>query len=798
MARAEDRFRKHASEEGAGGGKPAQRRPPRHRVRRWVARQWGRLLERSWLFVVGFLLAGSASLLPWNRVFAPSVEVGAIADRDFIAPRDLLLPDDETTLARQQKAREEVLPVYDFDPSTVIADRLGALFETGRALLPASAGAARPRGDPATPARVESMLAGTPLKLTPGQAGLLLRTGLTPELEDRVRGLASQVVRRGVVLGKAELLENRLRGITLRNLSTGIEGPSLDLYDYLAYPEEVRDQVETEVRAWPGLAGSEGRLLALFLTTNLGPNLHFNKSETLLRQEAAALAAPPSFTRVRQGQVIARKGDQLDAAAVRVIASYQSSDQPSWRHLLPVAGTLALLVAAVLVLWLSLAGERVEHRSRRRLWSETLLLLAVSLVLTRLGLVIAEALAGSFDSPPFSSPRAFTFAVPFAALGLSAALLFGRARALTLVPVFSLLVAWLAGADGLWMALLAFAGNLAAIYSLDPYQVQQRLVMTRSGMVAGATNAALVLVVAALEERPAGGLVELGFELACAFAGGLLAAAIASFTLPLFEAAFGRATDIKLAELANTNLPLLRRLAYEAPGTFQHSMMVANLAKQACEEIGADAPLAYTAGLYHDVGKLPRPDYFVENQRPGANPHDKLLPTMSALILVNHIKDGRELAREHHLPQAIVDAIEQHHGTRLIKYFYGRAAAQRDRAAGELSEEPFRYPGPKPQSKVMGVLMLADAVEAASRTLVELTVPKVRTLIRTIVEDCLQDRQLDETDLTLADLARVSESFLRVLTNIFHQRVDYPGFDFNAERREKRPARVIRLPAARP
>jgi membrane-associated HD superfamily phosphohydrolase len=145
-----------------------------------------------------------------------------------------------------------------------------------------------------------------------------------------------------------------------------------------------------------------------------------------------------------------------------------------------------------------------------------------------------------------------------------------------------------------------------------------------------------------------------------------------------------------------------------------------------------------------------------------------------------------------------VDAIEQHHGTRLIKYFYGRAAAQRDRAAGELPEEAFRYPGPRPQSKVMGVLMLADAVEAASRTLMELTVPKVRTLIRTIVEDCLQDRQLDETDLTLADLARVSESFLRVLTNIFHQRVDYPGFDFNAERREKRPARVIRLPTARP
>ncbi len=792
MARAEDRFKRHPTEEVRA---VARRRP--RRLRRWVARRWGRLLESSWLFLAGFLVAGAASLLPWSALFAPRIEAGAIAGRDFIAPRDLLLPDDESTLARQQKARDEVLPVYDFDPRPEVAGRLGELFAAGRALLPGE-GAARLRGDPATPARVEALVPATTLKITPGQAALLLRTGLTPELEDRVRGLASQVARRGVALGKSELLENRLRGISLRNLATGFEAPSLDLYDYLGYPDEVRDQVETEVRAWPGLSGSEGRLLALFLTTNLGPNLHFNQSETLLRQEAAALAAPPSFTRVRQGQVIARKGDQLDPAAVRVIGSYQSADAPSWWQSLQLAGVLALLAGAAFVAWLSLASERVEHRSRRRLWSESLLLLGASLVLARLGLVIAEALAGSFDGPPLTSARAFTFAVPFATLGLLAALLFGRARALTLAPVFSLLVAWLAGAEGLWMALLALAGNLAAIYSLDPYQVKQRLVMTRSGVVVGAVNAGLVLVLRALGQGWSGGLVQVSFELVCAVAGGLLAAAIASFALPLFEAAYGLATDIKLAELANTNLPLLRRLAYEAPGTFQHSLMVANLAKQASEEIGADAPLAYTAGLYHDVGKLLRPDYFVENQRPGANPHDKLQPTMSALILVNHIKDGRELAREHHLPQALVDAIEQHHGTRLIKYFYGRAAAQRERGTGELPEEAFRYPGPRPQSKVMGVLMLADAVEAASRTLVDLTVPKVRTLIRTIVEDCLQDRQLDETDLTLADLARVSESFLRVLTTIFHQRVDYPGFDFNAEPREKRPAKVIPLAQVRP
>jgi len=161
---------------------------------------------------------------------------------------------------------------------------------------------------------------------------------------------------------------------------------------------------------------------------------------------------------------------------------------------------------------------------------------------------------------------------------------------------------------------------------------------------------------------------------------------------------------------------------------------------------------------------------------------------MSALILLNHVKDGLELAREHHLPRVIRDAIRQHHGTRLIKYFYSKAVEQRDPEAGDVTEEKYRYPGPPPQNKVMGVLMLADAVEAASRTLVEPTPGKIRGLIETIVNDCLDDGQLDQTDLTLSDLRNVSEAFLRVLVNIFHQRVDYPGFDFNAgTKREKRP-----------
>jgi putative nucleotidyltransferase with HDIG domain len=197
--------------------------------------------------------------------------------------------------------------------------------------------------------------------------------------------------------------------------------------------------------------------------------------------------------------------------------------------------------------------------------------------------------------------------------------------------------------------------------------------------------------------------------------------------------------------------------------------------------------LAYTGGLYHDIGKVFRPLYFVENQRDGQNPHDSLAPSMSRLIVINHVKEGAQLAEEHHLPRPIIDAIEQHHGSRVLTFFLKRAE-ERLGPGEEVDEDKYRYPGPKPQNKVMGVLMYADAVEAASRTLRDPSPVALRSLLRRLLDDCVQDGQLDECDLTLADLRQVSDSFYRVLQNIHHKRIDYPGYDFNEP---QRPLRVV-------
>jgi cyclic-di-AMP phosphodiesterase PgpH len=752
---------------------------------------WRRALENPALWVVLFLAFGTWALMP-GGFFSRRALPNTIADRDFVATRDLLLLDEEATRVKQEQKREAVLPVYDLDleASQILEARVHALFIRGRRLLArGSAGAADAE---ARQEILKQLLARSPesegLRLTQEEVEIFLRRRFSPELEDRIRGVFVQALRRGVVNDKTLLLQNRMRGIVLRNLSAGSEQVQLDLFGFLGHPEETRELLESEVRDWGGATPTERRVLVDFLLANLPVNLLPNRSETLARQEAAAAGAGQVFNQIRKGQVIVRKGDVIDESDARAIAQMRGERQIR-RQLPPLAGTLLLLSLAAAVVWLGLQRERVSDHGPRRLFGEGLLLLLLSLLGAKFCFLVAGALSSVFEEPPLNVARSWAYATPLAALAVLVVLLLGRNAALLLSVLFSILASRLIlDGDTLWVVFFGFGGSLAAIYALDRYQFRQRLVMARVGAVIGSVNVILALIFASTGSPADRGWMQLGFDLLCAFAGGLLAAAVASFAVPILESMLGVTTDIKLLELSNTNLPLLRELAFKAPGTFQHSLMVANLAKEGSEAIGADPILAYTCGLYHDVGKMFRPDYFIENQHPGQNRHDKLVPSMSALILLNHVKDGNELAREHGLPRVIRDAIQQHHGTRLIKYFYNKALEQRGMEPGEVTEEKYRYPGPKPQNKVMGVLMLADAIEAASRTLTESNPVKIRGLIRTIVDDCLNDGQLDQTDLTLSDIRNISEAFLRVLANIFHQRIDYPGFDFNAgTKREKRP-----------
>jgi putative nucleotidyltransferase with HDIG domain len=258
----------------------------------------------------------------------------------------------------------------------------------------------------------------------------------------------------------------------------------------------------------------------------------------------------------------------------------------------------------------------------------------------------------------------------------------------------------------------------------------------------------------------------------CAVLSGLLMTGL----LPFIERVFDVQTDLSLLELGDISHPLLQELIRRAPGTYNHSINVASIGEAAADAIGANGLLVRVGAYFHDIGKMLKPGYFVENQGEGGNRHDSLLPAMSTLVIIAHVKDGADLARQHHLPQRIIDFIEQHHGTTLVEYFYRQAAKQceEDPHGGHIDETSFRYPGPKPQSKEAGVMMLADAVESASRALVDPTPARIESLVKEIAMKRLLDGQFNECGLTLEELHVVQGSLIKSLTAVYHGRVKYP------------------------
>ena len=300
---------------------------------------------------------------------------------------------------------------------------------------------------------------------------------------------------------------------------------------------------------------------------------------------------------------------------------------------------------------------------------------------------------------------------------------------------------------------------------------RERKVFIKAGLKLGLLNVLLVIGLDAYRADMAD--LNLMWDCIFAFTGGIGAGIVTAGLTPLIEISFDYTTDIKLLELANLDRPILRRLMMEAPGTYHHSIVVGSLVEAAADEIGANPLLAKVCGYYHDIGKINKPLYFIENQRNGKNRHDKLAPSMSKTILLAHVKDGVAIARENKLGQVIIDTIRQSHGTSLIKFFYNKACKQNP--VDSISMDDYRYPGPRPQTREAGLVMLADVVEAASRTLENPTPSRVQGLVQTLINNIFSDGQLDHCELTLKDLHAIAKNFTSMLTGIHHHRIEYPG-----------------------
>lgn len=314
------------------------------------------------------------------------------------------------------------------------------------------------------------------------------------------------------------------------------------------------------------------------------------------------------------------------------------------------------------------------------------------------------------------------------------------------------------------MAMLFLISGLVS--SLLAFGARKRTTIINAGIAVGAVQA-LVLVL--LHGMSLDAPLQYLFMLLNGFASGILVAGI----LPVFEFLFGTITNINLLELADFNHPVLNRLMLEAPGTYHHSLIVGNLSEAASKAVGANSLLARIGAYYHDIGKLPKPDYFSENQYLKDNVHETLAPNMSKLVIMNHVKEGVDLAKKYRLNARLVDFIRQHHGTSLVYFFY-RKALENGQETAQVDEEVFRYPGPKPDTKETAIVLLADSVEAATRALKDPTPAKIEELVHKIINNKFIDGQLDECDLTLKDLERIAQVFIHILAGIYHSRVNYP------------------------
>lgn len=762
-----------------------QTRPPlMARMRNGMRAVLDRSFQYELAWAVGAVLVLTLLLSkPPLGVRYDNLVVGQPAPRDIIVPLTVEIPDEVRTAASREAARRQTPPAYVFNSSA--ASRADAMiadaFETGRRLM---AQAPSPRSEAA--AAFEASLRDTVLSQLPSGSGpeivdIARKAGFSKELERDLRSAVQSILSRMIVLRRDGLPSDR--PISVRKLEGGGREELLSDYASILDIDSARERVSQSAAAIESVPKPERPRIADFLRRFVSQTLTLDQVETTRRMDEAARRVPTLLARIERGTVLARRGTPLTEDIVEQARAVEAA-RPNSLEPAPLAGTGVLCALLIVFLWVYPRYQRRRTRVSETLFPMMALLLLVMMTTAWVMMWISSLLVERFE-PPFDRLETLMYLVPVAAGGTLAALLFSLRIATVYTIFFSLPYAMLAGWD---LRLLAFSllTNFAAIYGAGHYRA--RTALMKAGGLVGVVGAATVLALD-LTLGAWSGWQGVAADMGAALIGGAVGVSLlVSFLLPICESLFGRLTDVRLLELSNLNNPLLSRLAAASPGTYNHSLIVGTLAEAAAERISASGLYCRVAAAYHDIGKLKMPDYFIENQRARSNPHDRVAPSMSALIIANHVKEGIRMGREYGLPEQILDIIPQHHGTRVMTYFYQKAKAAAETTGAKVREVEFRYPGPKPQTREAAILMLADSVEAAARTIDEPDAEKFRGMIRQIAGRIVLDGQFDECDLTFRDLDTIVESFVRSLVAIYHHRLDYPTFVFEHEKSEKKAA----------
>jgi hypothetical protein len=707
-----------------------------------------------------------ALMFPRGEQIEVDARVGTIwAQRDLIAPFSFPINRDEQEYeADVGEARRAVYPVFERDSTAPVRYRTAV----GQTFSGLTAALAVPAGDTV---QLHPPTSGLNVRFTDQEwrdLRALHARGRTEVLESTVVAIGSEFLQAGLLDRPKSQLE--ASDIALRRGKTEEIVPVSRFLDRGDLAGRLDGRLATEPRLTPGLRGPVYKIVI----THILPSVVFNENATGQAIAAAVDAVPRTTGFVQENERIVSEHDRITPDIKLKLDSFnraRADRGPTTDTPLQILGTVlhVALLIALYGIYLFLFRKRIVGRTRK-------------LALIALIMLLVGAAAWALRTLDVNAPVEYLIVVPAASMLLT--IFFDSRVGFYGTVILAFIVAGIWGNDYA-IAVASLVAGALSVYTVRDMKNRTQIFHSLGFVFLGYGLAIVALGLARSE--PLGVLLQ---QLAFAAANAIISPVLTYGLLIFIEKTFRLTTDLTLLELVQFNHPLLRLLAEKAPGTYHHSMTMATLAEAGAAAIGANATLARVGAYFHDIGKIIKPTYFVENQKTSRNRHDKLAPRMSSLIIGAHVKDGIALAREYKLPEEVVEFIPMHHGTTRMDFFYSKALelareSDDETKIDEIKEQDYRYPGPKPQTRETGIMMLADAIEAAVRTIEEPTPQRITDLVDDVVKRRVGEGELDDCPLTLQDITKVKEAFANVLVGVYHTRVKYP--EVEQRKRTRRP-----------
>ena len=729
-----------------------------------------RLLDYTPLNLIGFLALFSIvlSIVININLTKPykSYKLGDFADRNIKASQSLEFEDSEATDTAAKEAAEHIPPVFDYDPGayTTLEQKIHEAF---RAL----------RQNPTNPQARKIFEDQVGRNIEDDTYKVIFNNLFSWRIERALLYLLNVVPNRYIVEDKEIILEEGPGEIIINDTSRNEPEnnyqtnprrlKTIQLLQYVATIGEIHHKMQLKMNEIAEKFSEPEKKAILALAQELtGPNLVFDKDKTQRLRQSTISKINKAIIKVNRGEIIVRDGEPIDRRQLLILSQL--------RHTSTEFHSMIYYVFYFFMIFLSFFSVAVYIRysihinkpKAKDVWVMGLWMVVYILGM-KLWYFLSLLLAGYFTD---ISSDIFLMAFPYIAMVFLVRVLISSEFAV-LMAIVAAFIAGLLGDNNFAIAGYVMFSSFLAVILVR--KVEERSSLFKAGVITGLFQMLFAAVVLLAKIYTVSfSWHYLLYAALAGFVSAVLGAFVAEAMTSVFEYLFNYTTNLKLLEFANTNNPLLRDLLIKAPGTYHHSMIVGQLAGAGADAIGANSLLARVGSYYHDIGKIGKSQYFIENQQAAINPHDKLNPTMSARILVSHVKDAVKLGKEFRLGQPIIDIIEQHHGTSLMKFFHSRAVEISGKA--NVDEQDYRYPGPKPRNREAVLVMIADSCEAACRSLEDPTPSRIKTTVDTIINNMFVDGQFDESNITLKRLKIISQIYTKTLIALHHSRIQYP------------------------